>query len=75
MIDTLMKDFSIYDIEKFAREEPNRYENLCKIIGEFELGVRHLFVGVTLPYKDDRGCVSASILQDGKLNIIDTRYF
>jgi hypothetical protein len=61
MIDTLMKDFNTYDIDKFANENPTRYENLCKIIGEFELGIRHLIVGVVLPYKDDRGCVSETV--------------
>jgi hypothetical protein len=75
MIYRLMKDFSTNDLEKFENEYPDRYINLCKIIGEFELDIRHFNVSATLPYKDDRGCVVAGVVENMKLIIIDTKYF
>lgn len=75
MIINIMKDFDVAELHNFSKEFPIRYENLCKIVGEFALGVRHLYLGIVLPYKEDRGCVSVAIIEDEVINIIDTRYF
>lgn len=75
MIIKTYKDYSINDISRFAELEPNRYEKLCKIVGEFELAERHLYLGITLPYKNDKGCVVVSCLRNSNIYNIDTRYF
>jgi len=75
MIIDIIKDFNVTEIHNFAKEFPERYEELCKIVGEFSLGVRYLYLGIVLPYKDDKGCVSVFIIKNEVMNIIDTRYF
>jgi len=76
MIIDILKDFSVYEMSKFAKDHPIQYENLCKIIGEFSLGVRGLYVAVTLPSSGDRGCIIASTIKDGIIcNVVDIRYF
>lgn len=75
MIYQLIKDFSTSELEKFENKYPDRYINLCKIIGKLELDVRHLYVSTGLPYKNDEGCVVAAIIENMKLNIIDVKYF
>jgi hypothetical protein len=75
MIKQLIKDFTLDELEKLMDTNLYRFKELCNIIGRFELDRRYLFVGVVLPYKDDKGCVSATIIEDGKMNITDTRYF
>jgi len=71
----IYKDYSITEMAKFAKEHSLRYENLCRIVGEFALGVRHLYLGIVLPYSGDKGCITAATLKDSEINIIDVRYF
>ena len=76
MIIDILKDFSVYEMSRFADENPSRYADLCKIVGQFALGVRGLYLAVTLPFLEDRGCVIANTVKDGIVsNVIDIRYF
>lgn len=75
MIVQLYNDYTVSEMDNFANKYPERYDILCKIVGEFELEVRGLFVGVSLPYKNDKGCASASVMKDSKIEVIDIRYF
>jgi len=76
MIIDILKDFSVYEMSKFVEDNPIRYENLCKIIGEFALDVRGLYVAVTLPFSGDRGCVIVSTVENKVIcNVVDIRYF
>ena len=76
MIAEIIKDHSICDLNKFAFESPERYQELCRIIGEYALGVRYLTVSIELPYKKcDFGCVIVSAIRKQNINIIATRFF
>jgi len=75
MIIDIYKDFTATELHKFAEESPFQYRNMCKIIGKFALGVRHLYLGVTLPFSGDKGCINVCVVKDEITEVIDTRYF
>jgi len=70
----IMKDFDTNELFSFAQSYPLRYKELCKIVADYALKIKDISLAITLPYKDDRGCVSASIVKDGVINIIDIKY-
>ena len=75
MIIDIVKDYSVNEIANFAQEHPDRYDNLCKIVGEFALGARGIFLAIILPYKNDTGCVAVSTSKNKIINIVGIRYF
>lgn len=75
MVLEIYKDYSVSEIACLAEQHPKRYENLCKIVGEFHLGVRPLRLGIVLPYESDKGCVVAHSINKDIIEVIDTRYF
>lgn len=75
MIKQISKDFNIAELNKFKEDNPLRYQNLCRIIGEFTLDERSLYLGIVLPFSGDWGGVSANTIEDGVINVIDIKYF
>ena len=75
MIVKINRDYTLKEISQFIDDFPKRYEKLCKIIGEYHLGVRRVYASVVLPYKKDYGAVAISIPRDGKIDIIAFRFF
>lgn len=75
MIINIVEDYSFTELNNFIQEYPNRYKKLCEIVGEFSLARRHVYLGIVLPYKEDKGCVIVSVFKDDINNVIDCRYF
>jgi hypothetical protein len=75
MIDKTLRDFNLQDIDKLIKVQPERYANLCKIIGEHEFDIRHLTLGIAMTYQEDVGCVIAMEIKNDTAHVISCKYF
>ena len=75
MIIEMYRDYNSSDLSIFAEQFPLRYGQLCEIVGEYALGMIRIYLGVTLPFEGDMGCVVAQTIKDGIRNVVGVKYF
>jgi len=75
VIKKIIKDFTQEELFDFQTKEPERYDNLCKIIGEYEFAVKEVSLVVELPYKEDYGVVSVFTVTNSKTDLLGIRPF
>lgn len=78
MINKIYKGFSDSEYYAFSHDctEKDRYDNLCKIVGRYAIINKEVNLGIVLPYCGDRGCVVATVDEDGKvIKVLGQEYF
>ena len=75
MVLDICKGYTATEFFNFIDSNFERYQYLCKLVGEFELGARFVNLGIVLPFQDNMGCVTAvSVPNDIKV-VESVRYF
>ena len=75
MIEKIIKEYTTNDLSEFANNYPDRYNNLCTIVGECELGARHLILSIDLGNSKNVGCVTTVSIKDNKINVDNVKLF
>lgn len=75
MIEKIIEEYTTNDLSEFVDNYPERYNNLCSIIGEYQLGARHLILSIDLGNNKDVGCVTTVSIKDNNINVDNVKLF
>lgn len=75
MIEKIIKEYTTNDLSEFANNYPDRYNNLCTIVGEYQLGARRVILSIDLGNSKDVGCVTNVSIKDNNFVIDNIQCF
>lgn len=75
MIEKIIKEYTTNDLSEFVDNYPERYNNLCSIIGECQLGARRVILSIDLGNSKDVGCVTTVSIKDNNFVIDNMQCF